>query len=235
MSTGRTVWPPFSGDVAPVEPPHVDDPASSTHLRTAWHPVLIAVLERLLPPDVARIIAEYALTREPRRIDAVVVRRAERAVGWYPDHLRSVLEGLRAYTIVHFKGATDELERVDALQLLSYAFQYMALEGVMEPDALALRVIAPTLTPRFAEQVSRLGGTLTETAMPGVHEGSLGGFSMRVVEADVAWRIEREHALYAVTREWPRHPERVLGFDDQERQLFYHLAQYVAKLARNST
>jgi hypothetical protein len=57
-----------------------DDPL---HLRTAWHPLLILLLERLLPRDLWEVLAEYALTREPRRIDAVIVRRAADA-HWRP-------------------------------------------------------------------------------------------------------------------------------------------------------
>ncbi len=143
----------------------------STHLRTAWHPLLILLLEHLLPPELWRVEAEYPLTREPRRIDAVVVRRVADTRGWHPEYLHSVLDELREHNIVHFKGATDELERVDALQLLSYAYQYMALAGVEEPSALPQRVVAPTLTQRFVAQLTSLGGVLTESSLRGVRLG----------------------------------------------------------------
>ena len=62
-----------------------DDPL---HLRTAWHPLLILLLERLLPSDLWDVLPEYVLTREPRRIDAVIVRRVAAQA---PD-LRRALE-----------------------------------------------------------------------------------------------------------------------------------------------
>ncbi|MFO0606089.1 MAG: hypothetical protein U0324_23145 [Polyangiales bacterium] len=217
-----------SDDAPPPSPAPLDaiDDASLTHLRTAWHPLLVLLLELLLPGDLWRVAAEYVLTREPRRIDAVIVRRvADAAARWHPEYLRSVLDGLREHNVVHFKGATDALERADALQLLSYAFQYMALEGVEGPGDLSLRVVAPTLTPRFRAQVEALGGALTSTAAPGVWDGALNGFALRVVETSVAWPSPGEHLLYAVSPACVEDPGRVRTFDDRERDLYYLLLQ----------
>ncbi|MFO0653005.1 MAG: hypothetical protein U0326_42700 [Polyangiales bacterium] len=213
-----------SPTLLPVQP-------ESTHLRTAWHPLLILLLEHLLPPELWRVEAEYPLTREPRRIDAVIVRRVADTRGWHPEYLHSVLDELREHNIVHFKGATDELERVDALQLLSYAYQYMALAGVEDPSALSLRVVAPTLTQRFATQLAVLGGVCTESSLRGVYVGTLGGFSLRVVETSVAWPQPHEHLLYAVSPACVERPGRVGGFDDREMELYYRLMQGIAKLA----
>ncbi len=212
-------------------PTLVAAPLESTHLRTAWHPLLILLLEHLLPPELWRVEAEYPLTREPRRIDAVIVRRVADTRGWHPEYLHSVLDELREHNIVHFKGATDELERVDALQLLSYAYQYMALAGVEVPAALSLRVVAPTLTQRFATQLTALGGTLAETSLRGVHAGALGGFALRVIETSVAWPHPHEHLLYAVSPACVARPGLVGTFDDREMELYYRLMQGIAKLA----
>ena len=197
--------------------------------------MLILLLEHLLPADLWGVIAEFPLTRESRRIDAVIVRRLAELGAWYPEYLRSVLDDLRAHNIVHFKGATDALERIDALQLLSYAFQYMALAEVYDATQLSLRVVAPTLTPRFREQVLALGGTLTETAMAGVHEGTLGGFALRVVETSVAWPHEHEHLLYAVSPVCLDRPRCPSALDDRELELYYRLMQNVTQLVKNAT
>ena len=185
--------PPSPGDAAP-EP---------LHQRTAWHPLLVMLLEMLLPRERWRVQAEFPLTREPRRIDVVVVRQIAEGA-WRPQHLRSVLDGLRAHNVVHFKGATDDLESSDALQLLSYAYQYMALEGIKHPDALALRVVAPRLTPRFREQLLLLGGELRETA--------------------VAWPAPGEHLLYPISPGYLKRPVCPVAFDDTEWALYYRLA-----------
>jgi hypothetical protein len=208
-----------------------DDPP---HLRTAWHPLLVMLLELLLPRDHWKVLAEHALTREPRRIDVVIVRRRD-ASAWRPRHLRSVLDELRAHNLVHFKGATDELEVVDALQLLSYAYQYMALHGLHHTDALSLRVVAPTLTPRFRAQLRVLGGAVIETSVKGVHTGHVQGISLRVVETDVAWPAPGEHLLFPISPSCLRAPTRVPAFDDNERALYYRLLQGISQLAQDPT
>jgi len=218
--------------MGPCMPPRtatdVEDPL---HLRTAWHPLLILLLERLLPRELWEVLPEYPLTREPRRIDAVVRRRA--AERWQPSHLRSVLDDLHDHNLLHFKGATDELERTDALQVLSYAYQYMALHDLRTPALLALRVVAPTLTPRFREQLTALGGTLAETEVSGVHVGHLQGFALRVAETSVAWATPGERLLYAISPACLTAPEHPRSFDDTERDVYYRLLQGITQLSQD--
>lgn len=214
-------------------PPPTDPLDDAVHLRTAWHPLLILLLQLLLPRDLWRVVAEYALTREPRRIDAVIVRRVAPAVGWHAEYLRSVLDDLREHNLVHFKGATDALERTDALQLLSYAYQYMALEGLESPGDVALRVVAPTLTARFRTQLAALGGVLVATDARGVHVGSVQGFALRVVETSVAWPNPGEHLLYAVSPACLQAPALPRALDDRERELYYRLLQGITQLAND--
>jgi hypothetical protein len=207
----------------------VDDPL---HLRTAWHPLLILLLERLLPRDLWDVLSEYTLTREPRRIDAVIVRRAAEP-HWQPSHLRSVLDDLHAHNLLHFKGATDELERADALQVLSYAYQYMALHDLRTLAVMSLRVVAPILTPRFREQLTALGGALVQTEVRGVHVGQLQGFALRVVETSVAWSTPGERLLYAISPACLTAPAHPRGFDDTERDVYYRLLQGITQLSQD--
>ena len=111
-----------------MPPRNATDADDPLHLRTAWHPLLVLLLEHLLPRDFWEVLAEYALTREPRRIDAVIVRRVARET-WHPSHLRSVLDDLHDHNLVHFKGATDELERSDALQVRAGASNLLSFQG----------------------------------------------------------------------------------------------------------
>jgi len=195
--------------------------------------MLILLLELLLPREAWQVIAEFALTREPRRIDAVIVRRLAEGSTWQPEHLRSVLDDLHAHNIVHFKGATDALERADAPQLLSYAYQYMALEGLQSPADLALRVVAPTLTPRFLAQLEALGGVLVKTGVSGVHIGHVQAFALRVVETSVAWPNPGEHLLYAVSPACLQRPAQPSALDDTERGLYYRLLQGISQLTQD--
>ena len=148
-------------------------------------------------------------------------------------HLHSVLDDLHDHNLLHFKGATDALERTDALQVLSYAYPSMALRDLRSPAVMSLRVVAPTLTPRFREQLTALGGALVESAARGVHVGHLHGFALRVVETSVAWSTPGERLLYAISPACLTEPERPRGFDDTERDVYYRLLQGITQLSQD--
>src|SRR5262245_44379588 len=148
---------------------------------TAWHPVLVVLLERVLPEGYYQCISELQLAREPLRIDVVIVRRSRLGAPPPPRLLASVVGDLADHTLVHFKGPTDELERDDARMLLAYALQYLVVAEIEDPSLVALRVIAPRITPRFVEALRSLDCELTSTAT-GMHEGRLLVFPLRVIE-----------------------------------------------------
>jgi hypothetical protein len=128
------------------------------HMNTAWHPLFILLIEHLVSRDWYRVIPELQLTREPLRLDALVVRKEREGAAPPPTHLHSVLDDLRDHNVVHFKGPSDELERADALQLLAYCAQSMILEGVYEPTRVSIR-FDTTVVPRDA----RNGWDYTDT------------------------------------------------------------------------
>jgi hypothetical protein len=102
-------------------------------------------------------------------------------------------------------------------------------------DAVALRVVAPTLTPRFRTQLDALGGDLAETPLRGVHDGTLGGFTLRLVETTLAWSQPGEHLLYSVSPACITHPRCPDPLDDTELSLYYRLIRNVAQLAKDAT
>jgi hypothetical protein len=71
---------------------------------TAWHPVLVVLLEHVLPGGFYQCISEFQLSREPLRIDVVVVRRSRPGTPPAPRLLASVVRDLADHTLVHFKG-----------------------------------------------------------------------------------------------------------------------------------
>jgi hypothetical protein len=171
----------FRGSMAEdaVEPgtAESEEMAKSGRIYTAWHPLIVVAIEHTLPPGWYRSLSEFQLSREPLRVDIVVVRRTREGTPPAPRLLASVLADLAEHTLVSFKGPTDELERDDALMLLAYALQYLVVAEVESP----VSVVAPRLTPRFVKALESLGCVLT-SKVAGIHEGRLGVFPLRVVE-----------------------------------------------------
>ncbi len=75
-----------------------------TRVYTAWHPVLVVLLEHVLPGGFYQCISEFQLSREPLRIDVVVVRRSRPGTPPAPHLLASVVADLADHI------TPDELE-----------------------------------------------------------------------------------------------------------------------------
>src|SRR5271170_595655 len=203
--------------------------AKLARVYTAWHPLVVVAIEHTLPPGWYQCLSEFQLSREPLRIDIVVVRRMREGTPPPPRLLASVLADLADHTLVHFKGPTDELERDDAVMLLAYALQYLVVAEVESPALVALRVVAPRLTPRFVKALGSLDCTLTST-VPGIHEGRLGVFPLRVVETVPVNARAGEHLLYTVTPQMLTGPDDFPGFDAEEMAVFWALREHVEQL-----
>jgi hypothetical protein len=200
-----------------------------TRIYTAWHPILVALLEHVLSGGFYQCISEYQLSREPLRIDIVVVRRSRPGTPPAPHLLVSIVGDLADHTLVHFKGPTDELERDDARMLFAYALQYLVVAELHDPALVALRVVASRLTSRFVEALRLLGCELT-TMAEGVHEGRLGVFPLRVIETVPANARPGEHLLYTVTPGMLADPGGVPALSGEESEVFYALQEHVEQL-----
>ena len=100
---------------------------------------------------------------------------------------------------------------------------------VTDPALVALRVVAPRLTPRFVAALKSLGCELTAT-QPGVHEGQLGVFPIRVIETVPAHGRPGEHLLYTVTPGMLADPGAIPALSGEESNVFYALREHVEQL-----
>ncbi|MFO0660421.1 MAG: hypothetical protein U0165_11410 [Polyangiaceae bacterium] len=200
-------------------------------LRTAWHPLLVTALRGILEAPDYEVRDEVSLSSEPLRLDVVIVRATPGALA--PELLQSILSSLNEHTLLSYKGATDAPEAQDATQLIVYAFQYMLLTGIGDPQQISLRMLASSITPRFRAHVHRIGGHLTFTRK-GIWDGSLGPFSLRCVSADAVCDEPGESLLFGLCKRIVRHPRRLPPLDDRERLLFSRMAQQIAQLQAHS-
>ena len=201
----------------------------SVRVYTAWHPVLVVLLEHVLPAGWYQCISELQLAREPLRVDVVIVRRSREGAPPAPHLLTSVVGDLAEHTLVHFKGPTDELDRDDARMLLAYALQYLVVAEIEDPAIVGLRVVAPRMTPRFVEALRSLGCALTPTGA-GTHEGRLGVFSLRLIETIPVNAREGEHLLYTVTPGMVADPGGIPALSVEEFEVFWALREHVEQL-----
>ena len=113
--------------------------------------------------------------------------------------------------------------------LLAYALQYLVVAEVENPALVALRVVAPRLTPRFVEALKSLSCELTTTAV-GTHEGRLGVFPLRVIETVPVNGRAGEHLLYTVTPGMLADPGGIPALDIEEAEVYWALREHVEQL-----
>lgn len=197
---------------------------------TAWHPMLVALLEFYLPGGW-KLLPELLLSRLPQRVDIVVLRLTE-AVAGPPRKLHSVFDHLRPYTLIEHKGPTDDLEPWDALTLLAYAGQYMRLAKVSDPDEVCLMVLCDRIPFGFVEQVKRMGGTFAALGA-GLWRGQMAGMLLRGIETREAYRASpSEHLLYTFSRAYLTDPEGLLPLDAEEARVYTLLYQQVEQFRK---
>jgi hypothetical protein len=197
---------------------------------TAWHPMLVAVLEAYLPSGW-QLIPELLLSRLPQRVDIVILELVGAAPG-VARKLRSVFDFLRPHTLIEFKGPTDDLAAEDALVLLAYGVQYMRLKKLKDPGDLCLMVIADRIPPSFVEQVERLQGSFRQVGK-GLWRGELAGAYLHGVETgEASQRGPNERLLYAFSRSFLKDPRGGLPLDEEARKVYALLQNQVEQFRK---
>jgi hypothetical protein len=208
----------------PERPPPPEAPT------TAWHPMLVALLETYLPSGY-KLTPEFQLTHLPQRIDILIIQRLDEAPGPIRK-LHTILDYLRRHTLIEHKGPTDDLEAGDFLTLVGYAYQYMRLAKVAAPGDLCLMVVADRITPAFVEQVKECNGSLVQVE-EGLWRGELSGFALHGVETrSVPHQSPTERLLYAFSRAYLKNPLGILPLDKEERDVYILLYQQVEQFKR---
>jgi hypothetical protein len=163
----------FSSLVFPAKPPHElkrspvtgsQAPNLMSALRTPWHVYFAMLLKEGAPPDI-QLKFEVILTTEPQRGDLLLLRRGDAG---HRDGEAQVFRGmwplLPQETLVEFKSLAWPLRKGDLARLQGYGAQYFAArldEGPFALADLALVLILPKRGPMLAEELERMGWTMT--------------------------------------------------------------------------
>jgi hypothetical protein len=202
--------------------------------RTAWHPMLVFVMERFAPAD-REILSEFPLNRLPQRVDIVVIEQKD-VPAEPPRKLRSIFDYLRRHTLIEYKGVTDDLEANDVYVLLAYAFQYMLLGNISDPEEMQLMFVAERIPAAFVERIERLGGWLRPIGN-GLWQGKLAGLSLHCVALEDAYKAgPSERSLYVFTRAFLKDQRKFVRnneLDKEELVVYRSLIEHVQQLRKD--
>lgn len=205
-----------------------------TGYRTAWHPLLVFALAYFAPAN-RKLTAEHQLNHLPQRVDIVVIEMAD--VPAEPvDRFHSVFDYTRKYTLIEYKGVTDDLESADVFVLLGYACQYVVMNGITNLDDVCLMFVAERITQSVVDRITSLGGTFTAVEN-GLWRGNLAGFPLHGVELRDAYQAgSSERLLGLFTRAFVQNPIDnwfTDGLDENELDLYDRLCQHIQQLRRD--
>jgi hypothetical protein len=197
---------------------------------TAWHPMLVALLEEYLPSGW-KLLPEFLLGRLPQRVDILVLQMEGTAAGSVRK-LHSIFDYLRPHTLIEHKGPTDDLAGNDATVLLGYAFQYMALQKLEDPADVGLMVIGDSITRSFVKQVERFGGQLDPVG-GGLWHGNVHKFQLHGVATREAYQAApSERLLYTFSRSYLQAPAALLSLDEEEERVYLTLYEHVEQFRK---
>lgn len=202
--------------------------------RTAWHPMLVFMMGQFAPAD-REILSEFSLNRLPQRVDIVVIEQKD--VPAEPRRkLRSIFDHLRKHTLIEYKGVTDDLEAIDVYVLLAYAFQYMTLGNISDPNEMCLMFVAERIPPAFVERIERFQGFFVPIGN-GLWQGQLAGLPLHGVELKDAYKASpSERSLYVFTRAFLKDQRALVLLNklDKEELLVYQLlVEHVQQLGKD--
>jgi hypothetical protein len=188
--------------------------------------MVVALLSAVLPASSWRLLPEFQLSREPLRLDVLIIRRVGKPRP--PALLRPEVALFGRHTLLHVKGATDEPEPGDALSLVAYGCLYVKQERLPGTDGVVLVLLANRLTPRFRRQIEDLGGQLGER-VPGLWQGQVAGFTLHAIETQVREHEPGERLLYMLSKDVLEKPGDLGPLTEPEldicRVLYRHVEQ----------
>jgi hypothetical protein len=128
---------------------------------TLWHEGF-ADCVLLRKPSGFEARPEVQLSRRPRRVDLLLLRRQGEHVDQDGRILRGLWPRLGRVTILELKSPVRGFRRSDLIRLGSYGAQYHAdhAEELETPAALTLVLVVPRLDPALAAEIAHLGWDL---------------------------------------------------------------------------
>ena len=197
---------------------------------TAWHPMLVALLEIFLPSGWL-LIPELLLNRLPQRVDIVILELVG-AVRGTVRQLHSIFDHLRPHTLIEHKGPTDNLAGEDAQVLVAYGMQYMRLKKLKDCRDVCLMVVADHIPQGFVDQVTRHDGRFAPVGR-GLWQGEVAGFALHGVETrDAARAGSSERLLYAFSRAFLLDPRGGPPLDEEGRRVYTLLKAQVEQFRK---
>jgi predicted transposase YdaD len=149
--------------------------------RTAWHPAFLEAIKLELDQygDALEYVPEYQLTKEPLRIDVVIVKKRK--------DLRiekNIAAIFRGDNIIEYKSPTDYVSIEDFYKVYAYACLYLTMKPRTAADLgdLTITFVGSRHPRKLVEHLEKVRGYVVEKSGSGVYSVRGDTIPMQIID-----------------------------------------------------
>jgi hypothetical protein len=147
--------------------------------RISWHPAFFEAIQMELDEysQYLQFISEYQLTKEPLRIDVVIIKKAENIT--IEKNIASIF---RKENIVEYKSPDDHVSVDDFYQVYGYACLYKS-QNKVDVGELTLTFVGSRYPRELLKHFRERRGYAVEERWPGIYNISGDVFAIQVIDS----------------------------------------------------
>jgi hypothetical protein len=149
--------------------------------RTSWHPAFLEAIKLELDQygDALEYIPEYQLTKEPLRIDVVIVKKRKDV-----PITKNIAALFREDNIIEYKSPTDYVSVEDFYKVYAYACLYATMQprtaaGITD---LTITFVGSHYPRKLAEHLEQVRGYVVAKSSPGVYSVKGDPLPMQIID-----------------------------------------------------
>jgi hypothetical protein len=149
--------------------------------RTAWHPAFLEAIKLELDQygDALEYVPEYQLTKEPLRIDVVIVKKRKDV-----PITKNIAAIFRGDNIIEYKSPTDYVSVEDFYKVYAYACLYITMKPRTAADIndLTITFVGSRHPRKLTEHLEGVRGYVVEKSGPGVYSVRGDAIPMQIID-----------------------------------------------------
>jgi hypothetical protein len=133
---------------------------------TSWHPAFVEAIKLELDQyrDILEYTPEYQLTKEPLRIDVVIVKKRKNV-----PIKKSIAAMFMGHNLIEYKSPSDYISLEDFYKVYAYACLYVTVEPGTADAGLTITFVGSRYPRKLVEHLERFRHCVIEKSSPGVY------------------------------------------------------------------
>jgi hypothetical protein len=149
--------------------------------RIAWHPAFLEAIKLELDQygDALEYVPEYQLTREPLRIDVVIVKKRKDV-----SITKNIAAIFRGDNIIEYKSPADYISVEDFYKVYAYACLYITMRPQIATGItdLTITFVGSRYPRKLTEHLEQVRGYVVEKSGPGVYSVKGDPVPMQIID-----------------------------------------------------